>query len=286
MKSDKVLETIKTWRLPHIGNIELHRGTSVTRDCPRHWHNELHLCLIEAGGGELHYRRAIHHTPSGSLFIVQPAEVHANRTSDETGCTYRNLYVDPDLLLQTAKELDQRRSLPLFPQAVLFDHSIVRLYREVHQTLEVSACHLEQESLLLRLLVYLISNYSEKRPFLQRAGRERQAVRCVRDYLTDNYADNVSLARLAQIANLSPFHLTRVFCLELGLPPHAYQTQVRVIKAKELLHRGWEISSVALATGFADQSHLTRHFKRLIGVPPGEYRKHSKNIQDRYQSMD
>ncbi len=94
----------------------------------------------------------------------------------------------------------------------------------------------------------------------------------------ENYADNVSMERLAQIANLSPFHLNRVFCSELGMPPHAFQTQVRIIKAKELLHRGWSISRVASVAGFADQSHLTRHFKRLIGVTPGEYRKHCRNV--------
>lgn len=271
---------IKVWRLPDLRNIELHRGTSVARFCPPHWHEEFHLCVIEGGKGELRYRGAGHNTPTGCLFIVHPGEVHSNRAHDETGCTYRNLYIDPDLLQQTAREVDGQMQIPFFPEPVIFDEAVIKLYLDLHRTLEVSAGRLEQESLLLRLLVNLISNYSQKRPSLQRAGRERQGVRCVRDYLTDNYADNVSLARLAQIANLSPFHLNRVFCSELGLPPHAFQTQVRVIKAKELLNRGWKISGVALATGFADQSHLTRHFKRLIGVPPGEYRKYSKNVQD------
>ena len=49
-------EQIKVWRLPQLAGIELHRGKAVTRDCPRHWHEELHLCVIESGGGELHYR--------------------------------------------------------------------------------------------------------------------------------------------------------------------------------------------------------------------------------------
>lgn len=108
------------------------------------------------------------------------------------------------------------------------------------------------------------------------AGKERTAVRRARDYLTDNYAENVSLERLSSVARLSPFYLSRVFCAELGLPPHAFQTQVRVNQAKRLLCQGLSAATVASETGFADQSHLTRHFKRLVGVPPGEYVKHAQ----------
>jgi AraC-like DNA-binding protein len=64
------------------------------------------------------------------------------------------------------------------------------------------------------------------------------------------------------------------------MPPHAFQTQVRVSRAKTLLLEGWSISQVASQTGFADQSHLTRHFKRLVGVTPGRYQQSSKNVQD------
>jgi AraC-like DNA-binding protein len=71
---------------------------------------------------------------------------------------------------------------------------------------------------------------------------------------------------------LSPFHLLRVFRAAVGLPPHAYQIQLRVARAKELLRAGMPIAAVAVEVGFVDQSHLTRHFKRLVGVPPGRYR--------------
>jgi AraC-like DNA-binding protein len=68
----------------------------------------------------------------------------------------------------------------------------------------------------------------------------------------------------------------------MGMPPHAFQTQLRITRAKEMLRRGWPISRVALEAGFADQSHLTRHFKRLLQVTPGQYIQNSKNVQDRF----
>jgi transcriptional regulator GlxA family with amidase domain len=78
------------------------------------------------------------------------------------------------------------------------------------------------------------------------------AVRRVREYLHDNCSDNVSLDELAAIANLSLFHLNRVFRMEIGLPPHAYQTQLRVLRSRALLARGMAIDSVAVEVGFFD----------------------------------
>lgn len=81
----------------------------------------------------------------------------------------------------------------------------------------------------------------------------------------------MTLAELARLAGLSAFHLCRVFRQSVGMPPHAYQTQLRVRQAKALLRAGQPIVSAAIAAGFYDQAHLTRHFKRIVGVPPGRY---------------
>jgi transcriptional regulator GlxA family with amidase domain len=64
------------------------------------------------------------------------------------------------------------------------------------------------------------------------------------------------------------------------MPPHAYQIQVRLLRAKKLLRSGRHPADVAYATGFADQSHFSRHFKRLMGLTPARYAGRSKNVQD------
>ncbi|MDJ0570973.1 MAG: helix-turn-helix domain-containing protein [Pleurocapsa sp. MO_192.B19] len=75
------------------------------------------------------------------------------------------------------------------------------------------------------------------------------------------------------MVNLKPLRLLRVFRQTLGLPPHAYLVQVRITQAKKLLARRISIAEVAAETGFTDQSHLHRHFKRVVGVTPGQYVK-------------
>ncbi|HYO90457.1 MAG TPA: AraC family transcriptional regulator, partial [Pyrinomonadaceae bacterium] len=156
----------------------------------------------------------------------------------------------------------------------------LRQYLDLHFALEQPSSSLERQVLLLELLAVLITRFAEQRPRSRSFGLERQAISRARDYLIEHYAENVSLEHLARLAALSPFHFNRVFSEHFGMPPHAFQTQVRVARAKALLREGRAISQVASQTGFADQSHLNRHFKRLVGVTPGQYCSGSKNVQD------
>lgn len=89
--------------------------------------------------------------------------------------------------------------------------------------------------------------------------------------LEDEPEKPVSLASLADLCGLSRFQLLRSFSREMGVTPHAYLIQLRVSKARRLLATGKSPVEVALLTGFADQSHLTRAFVRQFGVTPGRY---------------
>jgi AraC-like DNA-binding protein len=109
---------------------------------------------------------------------------------------------------------------------------------------------------------------------------EQKYIDRVRSYLEERYAENVTLDDLARFVNLSPYHLLRLFRQQTGLPPHTYLTQVRVRRARSLLRAGVPIAETALQVGFTDQSHLSRHFKRTVGVPPGQYARASKIVQD------
>jgi AraC-like DNA-binding protein len=97
----------------------------------------------------------------------------------------------------------------------------------------------------------------------------------VKSYLADHLTDDVSLEQLAQISGFSPFHLIRVFRNATGLAPYEYLTNLRVERAKQLLVEQRSIAQVAASLGFYDQSHLHRHFKRIVGVTPGAYSKES-----------
>lgn len=107
-------------------------------------------------------------------------------------------------------------------------------------------------------------------PFAGQAERGAMVRRAV-EHIEGRLAETVTLDDLAAHAGRSKYHLLRTFSREVGMPPHAYQTRARVLRARDLLESGVPPARAALETGFADQSHLTRHFKRLLGTTPGRY---------------
>lgn len=109
-----------------------------------------------------------------------------------------------------------------------------------------------------------------------RTSAQPRAVTQAIDFIHDNYAGGLSLSDIAAAAHLSPFHLSRIFKKATGVSPHQYLLQVRVNSARALLAAGAggrSLAEVAAAVGFADQSHLTRHFKRMLGVTPKQMRQ-------------
>lgn len=287
MKSDDGRGLIQVWRPHDLAQLELRRGFSVARPVPRHWHEEYQLCLVQSGSGELRYRGDDLLTPPASLFIVYPGEVHSNRAYGSSGCSYRDLFVGPELMRSAAAEVaGKERGLPFFKTAVICDDDVIGKYLDLHRAFESPSSSLERHALLLDMIAVLLARFADNRPRLDRAGLERRAIRNACDYLVEHYAENVSLETLARMANLSPFHFNRVFSEQKGMPPHAFQTQLRVSRAKLLLRQGWTIPQVAAQTGFADQSHLTRHFKRLIGVPPGRYAQNEQYPRNDRHSHD
>jgi AraC family transcriptional regulator len=96
----------------------------------------------------------------------------------------------------------------------------------------------------------------------------------VEEYVEEHLDGNPSLAQMAAVVGLNPYHFARQFKAATGLPPHQYVIARRVERAKQLLQSGTDLSlaEVALHAGFLDQSQFCRHFKRLVGVTPGQFR--------------
>ncbi len=283
MKPEAKQHAIQVWSFQDL-LLELYRyAPGPAESLPRHSHEAYQLCLSLDFPGEYFYRGAYYAVPVGSLSVIHPDEVHAARDLEDrqTGATFRMMYVNPQCLRSAAAAVAGREtSLPFFANPIILDSQLIQLFGQLHVALEGAASRLQQESLLLVMWTQLIVRCSEIRPSLRPLGRERLCVQRVRDYLEANLAHNVSLSQLAQVVNLSPYHLHRLFHQAVGLTPHQYQTQRRIDRAKRLLAQGCSLQQVVLATGFADRSHLSRHFKRWVQVTPGQYRlQNRKNVQ-------
>ncbi|MEU4191925.1 AraC family transcriptional regulator [Kribbella sp. NPDC026611] len=240
---------------------------------PSHSHDEYQLCVGDPPN-RYRYRGGWHVVPPATLSVLMPGEVHlAVETADRTETSgYQVLYADARRVEDLAAELGPGRGgSPDFADVALSDRDIVACFRRLHHCFAHSSTQLRLDSEVLSLFFRLIARHTRHSVEDEPPVGPRGAVQLVRSYLEENFAANVSLEELAALSNLSPFHLARVFRQEVGMPPHAYQLQVRLTRAKRLLLQGMSVSAVATETGFFDLSHFTRHFKRHVGVSPGSY---------------
>jgi AraC family transcriptional regulator len=135
---------------------------------------------------------------------------------------------------------------------------------------------LAADSLANVLAVHLIRHVlAAREPARRRYGTlPRAKLRAIVEYVDEHLDASPTLEQLAAVARLSPYYFARQFKRATGLPPHQYVIARRVERAKRVLQTGGDFSlaQVAAHSGFSDQSQFTRHFKRLVGVTPGEFR--------------
>jgi AraC-like DNA-binding protein len=270
-------EWSRYYHLPDAGDLEVLHARFVEHRFARHSHDYFVVSYVETGVQAYYYRHARHVTTAGQMFLVNAGEPHTGEPGSEQGYVYRTMYPRAALLEQIAADVTGEHTLPFFDDAVIEDEALAQLLRRFHSALLDSAPRLHLESVLQAALAQLIVHYAGRRRAARKVGRERPGVRRARDYLDAHFATDVPLRALAAAANLSPFHLARAFAREVGHPPHVYLDMIRVQHARALLAGGSSIAEAATAVGYADQSHLTRRFKRLLGITPGQFARERRD---------
>lgn len=273
--------SVRAWKLEDV-LLEHYTYTSgAVKPLPKHVHEDYQFGLSFDCQGEYAYRGATHAIPPGSLSAIHSGEVHASsdRTYLPTPVSFWMMHVHPAVLHQFTLEIAERpHSLPFFASTFITDPALNRLFLALQHTAQQPTAQLEQETALQQFFSYLIARHAANRPAARLLKPAPDAVERAREYLHSQYAQDISLGELAAVASLSQFHFCRVFRQAVGLSPGVYQTQLRIAQAKRLLVKGLPASEVAATTGFYDQSHLSWHFKRLVGVTPGRYTQKSARI--------
>jgi AraC-like DNA-binding protein/quercetin dioxygenase-like cupin family protein len=245
---------------------------STGRSFPRHTHDEYGIGLIDSGGHASWSGRGQVEAGPGSFICVNPGEVHDGRAIGRRPRSWRILYFDPVLMDETRADVGDGAHAPFtFAKPVFADDPMRRLFDAAfaHTAATMSpvdrmACETAILSLVARLAAHsTIAPGSHKGP--------TACVRRARKRIDADPAAPVKLIELAREVGLSRYQLLRGFARDLGLTPHAYILQRRIALARRLIRAGRPLAEVALVAGFYDQSHLTRHFVRQVGVSPGRY---------------
>jgi AraC family transcriptional regulator len=263
------------------------RETEPAEDCLPNGTRQ-HLVFLSLGGGRV-WREvdgvSFEYDLAPGYVAIQPGEVPVC-WSWNTRLNFSVIGLDPAFLRDVAQrvyglEPDEFRLVPGDREhdSVISNIAGV-LAREAARADAGSALY--AESLANILAVHLLRDYAVKTraPEGVAAARPRPAepTRAVLEamrHIQRNYAREISLAELSATVHLSPFHLSRRFKQTTGVSPHQYVIEVRVNAARALLDAGSgqrSLADIAAAVGFADQSHLTRHFKRHFGVTPSQMR--------------
>jgi len=265
--------SLKVWRPWQFKQLELFQGIAFSTPSQLHFTQEYTIITIQSGAVYLQYRNTDvnGHVVDGTFLVIEPGGTWTCQPKD---VTFHHLSIDPAWLQRKATELFQwEKSLLHFPSQICSDPSLSRALCALAALSLSPVSRLQQEETLLHLLAQLLLPHAQDASVPREPSWEHPAIKRAKEYLQAYYAEEIALQDLADVTHLSPFYLARIFRQVVGLPPHAYQTQLRLARARTLLAQGFDVSYVALETGFCDQSHFAQQFKRHFLVTPGSYRK-------------
>jgi AraC-like DNA-binding protein len=243
----------------------------------RHVHDTYSFGITLQGVQSFRCRGTNHANTPGRMIAFNPDEAHDGHPGNGQGFAYRMLWVEPQVLAEYAGS----DSWAHFQQATFHDPALAAQFAQISTLLAQAET---QESLyaqveLGKFLTALAQRHGRVQPDHasndagRRAKRQDPAIQKMRDYLQSHYIRNVKVQELADLAGVSRVHATRMFTSALGIAPHEYLNSTRVIRAKQMIKQGASLTQAAFDAGFSDQAHLSKRFKRSMGISPGQYQK-------------
>ncbi|WP_345811205.1 AraC family transcriptional regulator [Paraburkholderia sp. PREW-6R] len=272
MTAHRFQDSARYWRTPLLPGADLLTAEYHHHEFAPHWHDAYTIPVIVAGAEGYRYRGSDYVAEAGGVPIINPGELHTGSKAVEAGWRYRVMYAPVEFIHELANEVAGKpQALPWFAPGVIRDPDLARRLTQAHCLMESGDDPLAAEAAMLDALSTLLVRYSRTQPEASGVARDYARVSSMKERLTGNLEESVTLADMALAAGLSPFHAARLFTRTTGLSPHAWRNQVRLQRALAPLRAGVPVTEVAAASGFTDQSHFTRHFRRMFGVPPGRW---------------
>lgn len=260
-------------RVSDMDNLEIYQASYTTHVFSRHWHDGFGIGVIEHGCEVFDYEGDKRWASRRSIVLMNPGVIHTGAAANQQiGWQYHIMYPGLECLQKIAEQINEKNnSIPYFPNPVVFDKECAEKLLNLFSLFEHSPLSMEHQSVFTDAMAIILQRHSTLTHAEMNKKRDHKVVKFVRGYIHQYYNKDISLKELAILSGKSQFHLLREFEKEIGIPPHSYQIFIRIQKAKELLLKGQSILAVAFETGFTDQSHFSRHFKRILGITPREY---------------
>lgn len=230
-----------------------------------HRHDTYALGVTIRGVQTFSYRGERRYSLPGRVIILHPDELHDGGAATDDGLIYRMLYLEPSMLIQCLEAA--RVGLPFVDDPVVEDDRLAGVLLAALGELDRELDELFVDDFVSRLSDGLVTHARlPQKPMGAIAWNQAKAAR---DYLEAHFRRGVRSDELERITGLDRFALSRHFRAAFATSPHRFLLMRRLRLAKTMIAEGEALAEVAAATGFADQSHLTRHFKKAFGIAPG-----------------
>ena len=263
-------EAARLTRHEGLGGLEMLAARYRDHAYALHTHPTWVFGVVVSGIEKLRIGRHRHLAPAGSIIIVNPEEPHDGEKGAPDGWAYRTCYPDAALMAEIAEDLDLG-ALPMFGEGVVNAPELAGAFLRAHR---LAGQALDQEVAMLAVLRALVARFGDGRR-RDRAPDDDGTARRFRlygDLIAADLSIGFDLAHLAKAAAVSRFQVIRDFNRAAGMTPGQYLRDRRVRAASALMKSDMPLAEIAAATGFADQSHLTRVFKTIKGLSPGAWR--------------
>lgn len=261
-------------RADQLGDLILFRARYRTFRFSRHSHDDFALGLMYEGVQQFFYRGQSSYAPAGSLITVNPGEIHDGMSGDRKDFAYRIIYIPYELMQQIGNGMVAGRRNHYFGGPVVESQRFAGELAGIFQMLDNGDTDMmELQVHFYNLVARLLERYgTEKKSFTQGNGMP-SSVRKSCDYIINNAREPVTLDDIAGAAGLSRYHFLRLFRDSMHLSPYSFLLHQRLQLTREAIRNGQSLADAALWAGFADQSHMSRRFKKAFGITPGQYQK-------------
>ncbi|PRH76162.1 AraC family transcriptional regulator [Streptomyces solincola] len=257
-------QEVSAWRPGVPGVVEVFHAHFTEHAYPMHVHDVWTLLIVDDGAVRYDLNRREHATPRDTVTLLPPHVPHNGSPATARGFRKRVLYLD-------LSQLDASYTGPAAGDPDLVDPLLWRRIGRLHTVLADAGAEQWEAESRLALVGERLRGHLRPRLAVCRPEPAGGLARDLRQLLDERVERGMTLQEAADLLHAHPTHLVRAFGGAFGIAPHRYLTARRVERARKLLLDGMPPAQVAGAVGFHDQAHLSRHFSRLVGVPPGRY---------------
>lgn len=258
------------WSSLGLSGLSMLEADFTTHEYAPHSHDEFVIAVTEVGGAIIKTGRETIEVRPDVLFVSNPAEPQSAWMGRSPRWRYRSFYLSDAALSEVARHVGIDGA-PCFPRSAVRDAELCQALLDLHRALAAGQESFDDAELLISALGRVFIRHGHYDQRMQAELPERHALDRVVECMRERFRDRLELADLAGVAGVTVFQLIELFRRATGLTPHAFLIQLRLSAARRELSHGAPLAEVAIATGFYDQSALTKHFKRAYGITPGQY---------------